>query len=411
MAALAMPNRRSAEPEPAPDPAGPVVPSRGERLRVLVICYEFPPAGGGGGRVAATVASGLARRGHAVRVLTSHVKGLARQETSDGGSVRRAFAGRRALDRCTVPEMAAYVLAHAAPAASELARFRPDVVHAHFAVPSGAVAWLATRIARVPYVLTAHLGDVPGGAPEQTDRLFRVVKPFTAPIWRGASATTAVASHVAALAEAAYGVRPQVIPNGVPMAGRPVVRSRPATEPVRAIWIGRIQKQKNLASGIASLAPLAGRAWMLDVVGDGPLRANAEAEAVRAGLSGQVRFHGWLPAEKVNEALAAADLLFLPSLNEGLSLVTVEALRAGLAFVASRIAGVSDVVDEENGILCDLARPESFATALGMLVGDRKRLFRLREASAARAPLFDAERMIEAYEAVLCSVARAARAQ
>ena len=79
-----------------------------------------------------------------------------------------------------------------------------------------AALWHGSRhdSARTPYVLTAHLGDVPGGVPEQTDHLYRIVKPFTVPIWRSAAAVTAVAPHVAELAEQAYGIKPRVILNG-----------------------------------------------------------------------------------------------------------------------------------------------------------------------------------------------------
>ncbi len=126
-------------------------------------------------------------------------------------------------------------------------------------------------------------------------------------------------------------------------------------------------------------------------------------KSIRAAeLTEHVRFRGWLAAADVESLLAASDVMFLPSLNEGLSLVTVEALRAGLAFVASRIPGISDVVmDGENGILCDPRQPESFAAAIVGLLNNRDRLQVMRQASAARAPLFDEERIIDAYVAVL----------
>ena len=207
-------------------------------LRILVLCYELPPVGGGGGRIALDVARGLVGRGHSVRVLTSHVAGLARQETIEGVSVRRAFAARRRADRCSVPEMAGYVAMHIAPALHEIGTFKPDVVHVHFAVPTGAVAWAATRLRSVPYLLTAHLGDVPGGTPEQTERLFRFVKPFTVPIWRSAAGVTAVSEFVARCAENAYGMMPVVIPNGIPMPA--IIRPKPYCDrPNHTSGVGR----------------------------------------------------------------------------------------------------------------------------------------------------------------------------
>ena len=375
-------------------------------MRILVLCYEYPPVGGGGGRVAAQIAHGLAARGHTIRVLTSYVAGLQRCEESRGVLIRRLFARRRSLDHCSVFEMACYVVIHAVPTAVELMRARPDVVHVHFAVPSGVVAWFATRLVRVPYVLTVHLGDVPGGVPEQTAHLFKFLKPATVPIWRAAATVTAVAPHVAELAERAYSIKPDVILNGsdtriVRRSDRPV-----ADRPLRILWCGRIQKQKNLGPGIEALSSIAGLCWTLDVVGDGPLRAEAEETCRSAGLTSQVRFHGWLEPPCVAAELAKADVLYLPSLTEGLSLVTVEALRAGLAFVASRIPGITDVVtDGENGMLCDPHTPSEFAGAFAELIRNRAKLRVMQEASIARAPRFDVGPMVLEYEKALLSVA------
>jgi hypothetical protein len=121
-------------------------------------------------------------------------------------------------------------------------RFKPDVVHAHFAVPTGVAAWTICRTLHIPYVLTAHLGDVPGGVPEQTDQLFRWIYPFTKPIWRDASDTTAVSSFVAGLASEAYGRQPRVILNGIDLESIPVPTIDVRSEMPRLIWAGQAKK-------------------------------------------------------------------------------------------------------------------------------------------------------------------------
>jgi len=373
-------------------------------MRIFVICYEYPPVGGGGGRVAASVAKGLVRRGHTARVLTSRVGELASEEIIDGVLVRRAFAARRRQDRCTIPEMAAYIVLHALPAIAEIRRFRPDVVHVHFAVPSGLVARWATLFAKVPYVLTAHLGDVPGGVPEQTDGWFKLVKPFTLGVWRKAARTTAVSSFVAGLARRAYGVSPEIVLNGVDMTLAAKDITVDAAAPLRLIWCGRIQQQKNLVPALDALRAIADQNWTLDIVGDGPLRADAEEMCRSSDMAQRVRFHGWRAGAEVKSLMAACDVLFMPSLSEGLSLVTVEALRAGLAIVASNVPGFDDVVTEdENGILCDPKQPAEFARVISDLVSDRQKVKAMRAASLGRAPRFDTELMVDRYEEILLS--------
>jgi glycogen synthase len=380
--------------------------SEATTLRILVLCYELPPVGGGGGRIALDVARGLLGRGHSVRVLTSHVAGLAREETIQGVSVRRAFAARRRADRCSVPEMAGYVAMHIAPALHEIGTFKPDVVHVHFAVPTGAVAWAATRLRSVPYLLTAHLGDVPGGAPEQTERLFRFVKPFTVPIWRSAAGVTAVSDFVARCAGNAYGMMPVVIPNGIPMPAIIGPKTYAIDRPIRLVWAGRMQPQKNLLNGLAGLAGVSGRRWCLDVVGDGPQRGEIEAMCKEIGLDGHVRFYGWVDTPQVFQIMENADIMFLPSHSEGLSLASLEGLRAGLAFLASRIPGVEGVIEDNvNGTLCDPARPSEFGAGLKRLIDDPAILMRMQAESRQRANAFDSERMIGGYERELRRIA------
>ena len=142
-------------------------------MKILVVNYEYPPVGGGGGRVAAQIAGELARRGHEVRVQTSRTGGLPRQEMVAGVDIRRSFSFRRKPDTCSVLEMAGYMVSNTWPVLGTARTWRPDVMHVHFAVPAGPVAWVAHQLTGVPYVLTAHLGDVPGGTPEQTDHLDR----------------------------------------------------------------------------------------------------------------------------------------------------------------------------------------------------------------------------------------------
>ena len=367
-------------------------------MKILVLCYEYPPIGGGGGRIAAQVASSLARRGHAVRVLTGGMRHLPRREVRDLVEVVRPFSFRRREDTCTVPEMALYLATGLLPVLRESRKWRPDVVHAHFAVPTGPLALATKLLTGVPYVLTAHLGDVPGGVPEQTDHLFRLVGPLVKPVWRAARQVTAVSRFTAELAARAYGVQPTVIPNGVPPIPPPQVRLH---SPRRIIMAGRLSIQKNPLLAINALALIKDLDWLFEVIGDGPLASEMRALAGRSGVGGRVILHGWISNAQVAELMAEADILLMPSSNEGLSMVAIEALQHGLAIVASQIGGMRDVVEEgRNGFLCELS-PDAFAQKLRVLLTDASQLERMRHASRQMAGDFDLEKTVDAYERVL----------
>src|SRR3954468_20729535 len=108
-------------------------------MRILLLNYEFPPIGGGAATASAQIAAHLAKRGVEVVVLTSHFKGLAHKERRDGYTIYRVNAMRRHIDRCSVPEMGGYVLGSVVPALRIASRFRPDLMHIFFGVPTGPV--------------------------------------------------------------------------------------------------------------------------------------------------------------------------------------------------------------------------------------------------------------------------------
>ena len=374
-------------------------------MRILTLNYEHPPLGGGGGRLAAKVAAGLVRRGHAVRIVTGGMPHLPKESIEEGVEVRRLRSLRRREDTCSVPEMAAWVLRAIPSAIAEARRWKPDVIHAHFAVPTGAVAWAAHKATGIPYVLTAHLGDVPGGVPEQTGNLFRWLKPFTNPVWRDAAATTAVSSFVAGLAEKAYGLRPRVILNGMQL---PPARVVVPTDPPRLLFVGRMSVQKDPVTAVRALALLKDLPWSCRMIGEGPLAGEVRAEIVSAGLEDRITLCGWASSEEVSAAMRDSEILLIPSLSEGLPMVAVEALANGLALAGSRIGGLADVLEEGvNGGLFDLASgPQGFAASLRPMLTDPEMLETSRLASLSKSRAFDLEPVLGQYEQILGEAAR-----
>ena len=367
-------------------------------MRILTLCYEYPPTGGGGGRVAQSVAEGLARRGHSVRVVTAALGFHSVREEICGVKIDRTASGRRRAESCGVFEMGLYVLTSFWPALRLCRRWRPDVIHAHFAMPTGVLAALLHRFTGIPYVLTAHLGDVPGGVPEQTNFLFVLLGPLARYVWRKAFAVTAVSAFVQELAERAYTRSVIRILNGVDLTRRPAEESLAIGTPRRLLFLGRFNPQKNALFLLDSLVKLKAE-WRLTMIGDGPEMPAVKARLAALDLKDRVRLKGWQSAEEVAAELAVSDVLCLPSTSEGLPVAGVEALKYGLAIAASNIPGVRDVVSHgTNGISVPL--PE-YAAELDALLMDEPALLRARQASWRKAQDFALEAVVSAYEGVL----------
>jgi glycosyltransferase involved in cell wall biosynthesis len=146
---------------------------------------------------------------------------------------------------------------------------------------------------------------------------------------------------------------------------------------------GRLSQQKNFATLVAAAGrmepDLRDRCRIL-IAGEGELRPDLEALIARLGLQEVVLMPGNLP--DLQEIFGSADLFVLPSLWEGLPLILLEALAAGLPVVGSRIPGIEEVVGSgEVGLLCQPGSAEDLARALSALLRDAER----RSAMAERA--------------------------
>ncbi|MEO8206559.1 MAG: glycosyltransferase family 4 protein [Chthoniobacterales bacterium] len=370
------------------------------KLKILTLCYEYPPVGGGGGRVAAQISEALSAQGHEVRVAASGMKHLPAQENINGVTIHRFECLRRREDTCSVPEMVFYLTGTFFPTLRLVREWKPDVIHVHFAVPTGAVALPIHWLTRTPYILTAHLGDVPGGVPEQTGLLFKFLGPFIRPIWKNAAAATAVSSFVSGLARKAYQKDVPVILNGIASFPPPALGTH---DPVKLLFVGRLSVQKNPLALVALAKKISHLSWHLDIIGEGPFSADLQAAMHSAGLHDRIEFHGWKTGAEVRDTMLGSDILLMPSRSEGLPMAAIEALHCGMAIVGADIPGLHDVVlPGRNGDLCaadDLA--SRMADSVEALLKNPERLLSYRRESLARAAYFDLAKSVAAYEKVL----------
>ena len=373
-------------------------------MRILVLNHEFPPIGGGGGRAAEDICRGLTKWGHEIKVLTAHIKGLPREEERDGYTIVRLSSLRTQPYKASFLSMAAYVLAGLWTGRRLILSFKPQVIHAHFAVPAGALAWALSRFTGIPYVLTVHLGDVPGGVPEKTGGWFRWIYPFTRSIWRNANRIVAVSEFTRQLALKNYNVKIQVIPNGVDLSTMQPDLIH-LNQPPRIVFAGRFMAQKNPLQVVQSLNQLKKIQWQCVMIGDGPLMQDVRRAVAESGLEGRFQFTGWIDPQEVLNWFDSSDILFMPSRSEGLPVVGIQALAKGLAIVASHVGGFVDLVDNnKNGYLIRQEDAGEFRTSLLGLLSDSNRLLSFRNASLEKAKYFEINQVVKEYENLFQSV-------
>jgi glycosyltransferase involved in cell wall biosynthesis len=270
---------------------------------------------------------------------------------------------------------------------------KPDVVWAHFLVPSGLIA----ATADAPLVVTAHGRDVRnvGAIPGIATLTRRVV--------RRASAVIAVSDYLRRELETklpeARG-KTEVVDSGVdlerfePGASDNVLL---ATDGARFVAVGSLTERKNVVRLADAFATL-GRGT-LTFVGDGPLRGALEG---RPGVT----VTGRVPHDAVPRRLANSDVVCAPSLLEPFGQSILEAMACGRTVVATRIGGPPEFVSPEAGILVDPLDGLALARALEAAAALPRPNEAAREAAAAHDVRLQAERV----EAILSRAARGRRA-
>ncbi len=137
-----------------------------------------------------------------------------------------------------------------------------------------------------------------------------------------------------------------------------------------------------------------GEELCLVLLGEGELRRDLEELTSRLGIAERVRFLGWRP--DVARVVAAFDIFCLPSLNEGMGKVLVEAMALKKPIVASDIGGIKNIVrDGENGRLVPAGDVPAWVEAIAGLLHDPEECRRLGDAGRRIAPRYNSEEMIK----------------
>jgi glycosyltransferase involved in cell wall biosynthesis len=217
--------------------------------------------------------------------------------------------------------------------------------------------------------------------------------------------TLLVANHRTrgALPRGARGEIIQVVENGVDLNlwSAPSRNGHESNKPIRFVFAGRLVDWKGVNLLIEAFAQVAKQVnSVLDIIGDGRLRAHLEFMAKNVGVGDKVRFHGWLLQHQCAEQFKNADVFVLPSIYECGGAVVLEAMASGLPIVATDWGGPADYVDGSCGILVQPASRDSFVAgmtdAMLKLAADPVLRRRLGEAGRKKAvDVFDWQRKVD----------------
>lgn len=359
----------------------------------------------------------LGLKDYEVHVLTPHCEGSPEEEVLNGIHVHRyryapesmevlAYDGgllrkikRRPLYALLLP----FFVAGQWLAMRRLQRKHQfSLIHAHWIIPQGFVVALGSQ----KYLLTSHGGD-----------LYALNSKFLAPMKRWIlrkAAKVTVVSHGMIDECVNLGLSKNdvdVQPMGVDTSNLFVVPKTPQESTRNGILcVGRLVEKKGISVLIEAMAKLRSKNIFpaLTIIGDGPEAENLKSLVFKKQLQDQVSFLGAISNTELPRYYQQASIFVLPSIisrdgdQEGLGLVSVEAMACGCPVIASALPAVKDVIShEKDGLLFEPGSVSDLAQAIDRLLGDENLRALLSEEGLKRASYFDWEKVSARYQSII----------
>src|SRR5580704_9568283 len=369
-------------------------------MKIGITCY---PTYGGSGVVATELGLELAQRGHEIHFI-SYAPPIRLR-----GSEPNIHYHEVEVSRYPLFDYPPYDLALATRMAEVAQLYDLDLLHVHYAIPHSVSALLARQMLgdgprgrRLPFVTTLHGTDI------TLVGLDRSYLPITRYSINQSDGVTAVSNYLRDRTLRVFDVRKEieVIYNSVNCD----VYCRPKN--FAELRLEYAPKEERLLVHLSNFRPVKRLSDVIEIfdrvrkqvpsklmlIGDGPDRSVAEWLAVQKGIHEDVLFLG--KQDQVQEKLAAADIMLMPSELESFGLAALEAMACEVVPIVTRVGGVPEVVEHGvSGYMADVGDVATMARFATELLSDSARLKQMGEQArnAARAR-FCASEIIPIYE-------------
>ena len=266
--------------------------------------------------------------------------------------------------------------------------FQPDAIYERCNLYYLAGSWLARRT-KLPFLLEVNSPLAAERTKFGNLRLTALAHRLERYTWKTADRVLPVTGVLKRIL-VANGVpegRIEVIHNGIVLSRFDEPPSRPAGEPVTLGFVGFVRAWHGLDEVIREIAARRSMALKLTVVGDGPVRAELEAQAASLGIAERLDFKGVVPHAAVPHHVAGFDIALQPKVTEYASPLKIfDYMAAGRAIVAPDQPNIREILTHERtALLFDPDAPGAMWEAVARLIDDAP--LRTRLGAAARAEL------------------------
>jgi len=342
-------------------------------MNILMIDYEYPPVGGGGGVINKQLAEVLVKK-HSITVMTSGYRDLKKHETVNGVEIIRVpVLFRKNMNAASVISMLSFYPSCLFAGNTLLKERKFDLVHSMFAIPSAPAGLHLAKKFRLPHFLSLLGGDVYDPSKKLSPHNTPLLKQTVRKMIHDSDRVIACSLDLKERALEYYGNSENIdlINHGIE---EPHFKKRSRSDfqleddDVLLVTVGRLVARKGLSQLIEIIHEMNDPRVKLLVIGDGPEKGNLAKQADDLKIEKKIRFLGRIDDEEKFQILSLSDLYVSTSDHEGFGLVFLEALATGLPVICYDKGGQTDFLEDgKTGFLVPFGDRSRFVDNLMQL--------------------------------------------